>query len=152
MDSMSKRVSRLPSQLFFGDRIINSSSAFLSSKNVIGILEPSDPECQTLVIFPKRIVNRLHELNEAETIDLFLFSKKVLDCAETFFNITMSMVIQDGENAGGGEQFCVHLVPKGLPMKLGKKDNETSVVNEARSRETVLELRKLLKEKIDTPN
>ena len=56
--------------------------AFLSAKNTIGVVDNQMPITYNAIMLPKRSVKRISELNENETIDLFLFAQKIAQIME----------------------------------------------------------------------
>jgi diadenosine tetraphosphate (Ap4A) HIT family hydrolase len=74
METGSKKQSRLPSKIAFGNQVVASSLAFLSAKNAIGIVDNQVPITYNAVILPKRSVSKFGDLNENEAIDIFIFA------------------------------------------------------------------------------
>jgi len=112
METNSKRVSRLPSKISFGDIHINSSLAFLSTTNLIAIVDQFNIKNGNVIILPKRKAAVFSELNESEAIDMFLFAQKIIKVMEGVHQKRISLVIRDGNAAGDlNGQSCIHLIP-----------------------------------------
>ncbi|PAV65628.1 hypothetical protein WR25_12320 [Diploscapter pachys] len=67
-----------------------------------------------IVICPKRVAERLTDLSDEETADLFVVAKKVQKMLEKHYNVTSStLCVQDGADAGRTvEHVHVHILPR----------------------------------------
>jgi diadenosine tetraphosphate (Ap4A) HIT family hydrolase len=119
METASKKQSRLPSKIAFGNQVVASSLAFLSAKNAIGIVDNQIPITYNCIILPKRNVSKFSDLNENEAIDLFMFAQKTAKIMESDLDYvvkegrSVELVLRDGIGAGDGQdQTCIWLVPR----------------------------------------
>lgn len=119
METASKKQSRLPSKIAFGNQVIASSLAFLSAKNAIGIVDNQAPITYNTIILPKRGVTKFGDLNENEAIDLFMFAHKTAKLMELHVEYirdedrSVEVILRDGIGAGDEQdQTCIWLVPR----------------------------------------
>ena len=118
METASKNTSRLPSTLVIGNSRINSSLAILSSKNVIAVVDQNNIDSGNVIVLPRQEVMLFSELNEAESIDMFLFAQKIAKIIEDKIlkdkeKETVELVIRDGPGSGSiPGQVCIYLIPK----------------------------------------
>lgn len=134
METASKKQSRLPSKIAFGNQVIASNLAFLSAKNAIGIVDNQLPITYNVIILPKRNVSKFGDLNENEAIDLFMFAQKAAKLMEESVdyikdnNRTVELVLRDGVGAGDmQDQTCIWLVPRRKGERVNFVDGNAKV-------------------------
>lgn len=158
METRSKRNSRLPSKINFGNTVINSSLAFLSTKSIIAIVDQFNIKNKNLIILPKRNVKSISELNETESIDMFLFAQKISKVLEKEIlkdkKSHVELVIRDGEGAGNlSGQACLRLIPRksGERVTFDEEEKEEYDVNrEFKVKEFARKMRALVKKEINS--
>ena len=96
----------------FGDKHISLEHVFYLRKNVFGLVN-SKPLCEGhLLIVPRHKVERIYDLSEVETLDLWYTVKEVASCVEKKFGVTPQIIVQDGEAAGQTiKHSFVHIIP-----------------------------------------
>lgn len=100
----------------FGDKHISLEHVFYLRKNVYGLVN-SKPLCEGhLLIVPRQKVERLSNLTEVETLDLWHTVKEVASCVEKRFTISPQIIVKDGETAG---QTIKHAHVEIIPLKTG---------------------------------
>jgi bis(5'-adenosyl)-triphosphatase len=100
-------------EIVFGVYPIPSSQIFLLRKNVFGMVNHKPFIPGHVLLCTRRIVPRLEELNEEETLDLFTTAQEVCQRLESISQLNYEMTIQNGEEAGQTvKHLHMHLVPK----------------------------------------
>lgn len=96
-------------------------------KNVVGMVNLKPLAPGHVLVCSRRKAKRIKDLNEIETLDLWVTAQEVQKVIEDIYKTTCSVVIQDGVEAGQTvEHAHIHIFPK-------FKDNDLKIAeSEAR--------------------
>lgn len=153
MESQSKRVSYLPSKISFGDSHISSSVVVLSTENIIAIVDQFNVENGNVIIFPKKKIKQISELNEAEAIDIFVFAQKIMRVLEVALGRGVQLVVRDGVHSGDDNgQCCLHLIPSDPHQSVSFRmtQEEIGEVDYPRVKAYALKLMKMVKKELNS--
>jgi bis(5'-adenosyl)-triphosphatase len=87
-----------PTNYRFADKIIHSQFVIISRRHVFAMVYQPGGH---VVVCPTRVVPKLVEMTEIETLELFVCAKEISKRFEDKFNFkNISFLIQDGDSAG----------------------------------------------------
>eukprot|EP01017_Pseudomicrothorax_dubius_P006939 TRINITY_DN12082_c0_g1_i1.p1 TRINITY_DN12082_c0_g1~~TRINITY_DN12082_c0_g1_i1.p1 ORF type:complete len:155 (-),score=25.06 TRINITY_DN12082_c0_g1_i1:89-553(-) len=121
----------------FGTEIINAAQTFIMRKNVLAFVPPRQVTPGHVIVCPRRLLRRLSDLNEIETIELWATAQEVSKVLESIHRTEVVITVTDGEDAGQMVDHAhIHILPKqrGGEIKLesyGAVRSETEAFEEA---------------------
>lgn len=87
--------------LKFGPNTIPASTIFLHTQHSFAFVNLKPVLPGHVLVSPKRLVERLHDLTDIETSDLFNVAKRVQKVLEDFYGVqSATLCVQDGPAAG----------------------------------------------------
>jgi len=104
---------KVMSDVVFNGKVIPQSQFFLMRKNVFGLIHHKPCKQGHVLICSKRMVPKISDLTEVETIDLFMTAQEVVKKLQVIYNIQYDLTMQNGEHAGQTVFHChLHVYPK----------------------------------------
>jgi diadenosine tetraphosphate (Ap4A) HIT family hydrolase len=105
--------------VLFGNDLLNSGVTFILRKNVMAFVAGRALTKGHVIVSPRRVLKRLTELNEIETLELWCCSQEVVKVLENIYKTDCILIVQDGTDAGQPVDHAhINIIPNQPALKL----------------------------------
>jgi len=103
---------KLTNEIMFGPHPIPPSQIFVLRRNVFAIVNHKPFVNGHVLVCSRRIVPKIQDLTEIETLDLFITAQEIALRIESIHKATCQIVIQNGIDAGQTVKHVhMHIIP-----------------------------------------